>query len=159
MAFRPDSGEVLSQLAETLLRGPSPIAAAERELIAAAVSRSNECRFCEYSHGAAANALSEDDDFVGRSLGDTDHLTPKMGYFVRVARLVARSGREVNSSVVDEGRALGVTDAELHDTVLIAAAFSMYNRYVDGLAAITPEDPADYREMGQMLATQGYVRP
>jgi hypothetical protein len=35
----------------------------------------------------------------------------------------------------------------------------MFNRYVDGLSAITPTDPAGYETMAQMIIEQGYVRP
>jgi hypothetical protein len=42
--------------------------------------------------------------------------------------------------------------------VLIAAAFCMFNRYVDGLATFTPSDEKAYDEMGQRMASEGYVR-
>jgi hypothetical protein len=47
---------------------------------------------------------------------------------------------------------------EIHGTVLIAAAFCMYNRYVDGLAMLTPTNPQAYDEIGQRIAREGYVR-
>jgi hypothetical protein len=43
--------------------------------------------------------------------------------------------------------------------VLIAAAFSMYNRYVDGLATWQPQDESMYAQMGEHLASQGYRAP
>ena len=49
-------------------------------------------------------------------------------------------------------------DREIHDTVLIAAAFSMFNRYVDGLASLTPTDPEVYEEMGKRMSN-GYTLP
>jgi len=56
-------------------------------------------------------------------------------------------------------RSHGATDIEIHDTVLIAAAFCMYNRYVDGLGTWQPQDKTMYAEMGRHLAEHGYRRP
>jgi hypothetical protein len=71
---------------------------------------------------------------------------------------VQQGGQNVRPQDVQAARAHGATDADIHDTVLIAAAFCMFNRYVDGLAAWTPDDPAAYDRMGAMLAAEGYVR-
>ena len=68
-----------------------------------------------------------------------------------------RDGKAVQSEDIESARREGATDLEIHDTVLIAAAFSMYNRYVDGLATWAPEDPAAYRESGARLAREGYL--
>ena len=59
---------------------------------------------------------------------------------------------------IARARAEGATDVEIHDTVLIAAAFCMFNRYVDGLATLTPADPAAYDDMGRRMAEHGYVQ-
>ena len=74
-----------------------------------------------------------------------------------IADKVRRDGKAVQSEDIESARREGATDLEIHDTVLIAAAFSMYNRYVDGLATWAPEDPAAYRESGARLAREGYV--
>ena len=58
---------------------------------------------------------------------------------------------------VDAARKEGATDLEIHDTVLIAAAFCMYNRYVDGLGTIQPDDPAFYHDRGARVARDGYA--
>ena len=55
-----------------------------------------------------------------------------------------------------DARAEGADDTEIHDTVLIAAAFGMYNRYCDGLAAVVPENPASYVPMAAMIIREGY---
>jgi glutamate synthase domain-containing protein 2 len=70
---------------------------------------------------------------------------------------VQRGGKHVTAEDVAHARSLGATDVEIHDAVLIAAAFCMYNRYVDGLATIQPRDEAMYRERGKMVARDGYV--
>jgi hypothetical protein len=65
----------------------------------------------------------------------------------------------VTKELVERARAEGATDLDIHDTVLIAAAFSMYNRYVDGLETWQPREPEMYVEMGKRLAEQGYAQP
>jgi hypothetical protein len=70
---------------------------------------------------------------------------------------VQQDGKNVTAEDVESARNGGATDLEIHDTVLIAAAFRMYNRYVEGLATFQPPDPALYRERGKMVARDGYV--
>lgn len=159
-AFRPETEVPLSLLAQTLLRGESTLTEGERELIAAYVSHRNECEFCHGSHaGAAKHFLDWDWDVMAQTMADPDGapISEKMRALLKIAGKVQQDGRLVTDQDVALARNLGATDIEIHDTVLIAAAFCMYNRYVDGLASMKP-DPAAYDEMGKMLATQGYVR-
>ena len=158
-AFRPETGAALSQLAQTLLRGPSSLTPLERELIAAVTSHENDCFFCHSSHAAAANALANDGEFVAKALQDPEAagVSKKVQALLVIARHVAKSGKEVTPTLIDDARAAGASDQEIHDGVLVAAAFCMFNRYVDGLGARTSQNPADYVPMGQMLATVGYL--
>jgi uncharacterized peroxidase-related enzyme len=160
MRFRPETGQPLSALAETLLRNPNTLSRGERELIAAYVSSLNECRFCTSSHAAfAAAQLPEGMDLVTAACADPRQapVSAKMKALLNVAGKVQRGGRNVTSSDVDAARAAGATDVEIHDTVLIAAAFCMYNRYVDGLGAVTPDDPEGYAQTADMIVTHGYL--
>src|SRR6478735_11935719 len=159
--FRPETGQHLYELAEVLLRGESPLSQAERELIAAYVSSRNECMFCMSSHAAAARCLYGDGDTtVDDVLKDMEqaNISPKMKALLHIAGKVQILGKEVKTEDIEAARALGATDKELHDTVLIAASFSMFNRYVDGLASLTPTDPEAYKEMGKRMV-QGYALP
>jgi uncharacterized peroxidase-related enzyme len=159
--FRPETGKHLYELAEVLLRGESPLSQADRELIAAYVSYRNDCLFCMNSHAAAARCLyGEDDTTVDDVLKDMQqaNISPKMKALLNIAGKVQILGKEVKSEDIDAARGLGATDKELHDTVLIAASFSMFNRYVDGLASLTPTDPEAYKEMGKRMV-QGYALP
>jgi uncharacterized peroxidase-related enzyme len=159
--FRPETGKPLYELAQVLLRGESPLSPAERELIAAHVSSRNNCRFCMESHAAAARCLYGDDrQLVDEVLKDPlyDGLSPKMKALLHIAGKVQVLGKNVTPEDIEAARATGADDREIHDTVLIAAAFSMFNRYVDGLGSWTPTDPATYEEMGQRMA-KGYVVP
>ncbi len=159
--FRPETGKPLYELAQVLLRGDSPLTAAERELIAAHVSSRNNCRFCMDSHAAAARCLLGDDrSLVDEVLRDPlyDGLSARMKALLHIAGKVQVSGKQVTPEDIEAARATGADDREIHDTVLIAAAFSMFNRYVDGLGSWTPTDPAAYEEMGRRMAN-GYVFP
>jgi uncharacterized peroxidase-related enzyme len=162
--FRPETAKPMRELAEILLRGPSSLSSAERETIAAYVSSRNECRFCQLSHSAAAaEHLGGEDahyalvDAVKADL-ESAAITPRLKALLRIAGKVQLGGKQVTVNDIAAARAQGATDLEIHDTVLIAAAFSMYNRYVDGLATFQPEDPASYRPMGKRMAHEGYVR-
>jgi uncharacterized peroxidase-related enzyme len=161
VAYRPDSGKILYELAEALLRNDSPIPASERELIAAYVSSLNECRFCAESHAAASRALFKSDiHIVNAVLADykTAPVSDKLKALLTIAGKVQKNGRLVNEKDIEQARMHGSNDREIHDTVLIAAAFSMFNRYVDGLATWAPDDAAAYEEMGQKMAEYGYAR-
>jgi len=160
MAFRPETAVHLRALAETLLRGPNSLTSAEREAIAAFVSSRNDCTFCYLSHRAAsAHHAGGDYSFVDTVTNGTGPaaISEKLRALLTIAGNVQESGKAVTEQDVLAARERGATDLEIHDTVLIAAAFCMYNRYVDGLATLTPTDPAAYDSMGKRLAVQGYV--
>jgi uncharacterized peroxidase-related enzyme len=159
--FRPETGKPLYELAQVLLRGESTLSPAERELIAAYVSYRNNCTFCYSSHAAAARCLYEDDELlVDEVLKDMQQapISDKLKALLHIAGKVQILGTEVKQADIDAAKNLGATDRELHDTVLIAASFSMFNRYVDGLASLTPTDPEAYAEMGIRMAS-GYNLP
>ena len=161
-AFRPETAKPMRELAHVLLHGPNSLTAAERELIATFVSNRNDCFFCQTSHGAVATAHLDGDsklvDDVKRDFANAA-VSPKMKTLLAIAGKVQKGGKHVTAEDIAHARSEGATDTEIHDTVLIAAAFCMYNRYVDGLATWQPEDPAMYATMGQRLATHGYITP
>ncbi|MEV6596376.1 carboxymuconolactone decarboxylase family protein [Actinoplanes sp. NPDC051346] len=159
MRFRPETAAPLNALAEVLLRAPHSLPAGERELIAAYVSGLNDCTFCCSSHSAfAAAQLDEGMSLVEqvRADPDTAAVSPKLRALLHVAGAVQRSGKAVTPDLVAAARAEGATDLEIHDTVLIAAAFCMYNRYVDGLGTYAPPNPQAYVPMAERIVTQGY---
>jgi uncharacterized peroxidase-related enzyme len=157
----PETAVHLRALAQSLLRGPSSLTPAEREMIAAFVSAGNECHFCTQSHAAAARELyGSERGTVDLVLEDAScaPVSPKMKALLTIADKVRQDGRLVSEEDAARARAEGADDKALHDTVLIAAAFCMFNRYVDGLATWSPQDPAAYEPMGVQLAVQGYQR-
>ncbi|MEU8269855.1 peroxidase-related enzyme [Sphaerisporangium sp. NPDC049002] len=160
MRYRPETGRVLSDLAETLLRDDNTLSRGERELIASYVSTLNQCKFCSASHKAfAAAQLPGGAETVAHACSDVDTapVSDKMKALLHIAGAVQRLGTEVTEDHVAAARKAGATDVEIHDTVLIAAAFCMYNRYVDGLGTYAPEDPAAYAQMAEQIVTDGYL--
>jgi uncharacterized peroxidase-related enzyme len=160
-AFRPETARPMRELAEVLLRGPSSLTSGEREMIAAFVSSRNDCHFCQASHSAAAaHHLGGSYTVVEAVKLDyqTAPVSSKLKALLAIAAKVQQGGKQVTAGDVERARAEGATDVEIHDAVLIAAAFCMFNRYVDGLATLTPVDPAAYDAMGRRMAEQGYVR-
>lgn len=160
--FRPETGKPLYELAQVLLRNESPLTPAERELIATHVSDRNECVFCASSHAAAARELFGDErKVVDCVIVDVDSapISAKMKALLKIAGKVQQSGKSVLPEDIAEARQHGAGDRDIHDTVLIAATFSMFNRYVDGLASLTPTDPKAYEEMGKRMSALGYVPP
>ena len=162
LRYRPETGRPLSELAEVLLRGPSTLTRGERELIAAYVSALNDCRYCSASHSACAAAqMPGGMVFVEqvRSGAGSAPVSVKLKTLLAIAAAVQQSGLNVTAELVDQARAADATDLEIHDTVLIAAVFCMFNRYVDGLATIAPEDPSLYAAGAQRLIKDGYLPP
>jgi len=159
LQFRPETARPLLELAETLLRAPNSLSSAERETIAAFVSARNDCHFCHASHRAAAAHHSGGDYSVVDAVKVDPQSAPisaKLKALLTIAGKVQQGGKQVTPDDVAEARTAGATDVEIHDTVLIAAAFCMFNRYVDGLATWTPVDEDLYDQMGRRMATVGY---
>ena len=160
MAFRPETARPLNALVEVLLTGPSTLTRGERELIATYVSSRNCTHYCHSIHGMIAAAhLGGDEATVKQVKTDFTRaaVSPKLKALLAIAGKVQQDGKLVTKADVDAARAEGATDLEIHDTVLISAAFCMYNRYVDGLDTVQPDDEALYRERGKRVARDGYV--
>lgn len=160
--FRPETAKPMRELAEILLRGENSLTSAEREAIAAVVSNGNECRFCQLSHSAAAaeHRGGREADYAWieavKANPEAAEVSPKLRALIGIAKKVREGGKKVTAADVAAAREQGATDMEIHDTVLIAAAFCMFNRYVDGLAARTPTDLESYAARGRQIAEKGY---
>lgn len=161
LEYRKDSVAPIRELTQILLRGPSALTEAERELIAAVVSNKNERRFCTAAHTAAANILLGEAETSEKVKHDitTAPVSEKMKALLTIASHVQVSGKNVTEADIRKAKDEGATDIEVHDMVLIAAACSMFNSYVDGLATFTPTDKKEYETMGIRVAEKGYVLP
>jgi uncharacterized peroxidase-related enzyme len=161
LAFRPETAAPITALAQILLHAPNSLSRGERELIAARVSALNDCTFCRSSHAAIAACHLGDEVLVASVVRDPDTaaITSKLKALLEIAGRVQQGGRAVRTEDVDRARREGATDIEIHDTVLIAALFCLCNRYVDGLATWTPDDPDFYRQRAALVAEHGYADP
>ena len=159
MAFRPETAEPMGRLAEILLRQDNGITRAERELIGTYVSHLNNCFYCDQSHGAIACIYLEgNNDLVEQVRQDFQkaEISDKLKALLNIAGKVQQSGKAVTPEDIKSAREAGATDLEIHDTVLIAAAFCMFNRYVDGLATTTPTDMSSYPLRAKQIVEKGY---
>ena len=160
MAFRPETSKPLNELAEALLRSENSLTRGERELIATYVSYLNDCFFCQNAHGGLAqHYLKCGMSFIDGVKKDflSSDIPEKVKALLKIAGAVQKGGKHVTTEMVEHARKLGSTDREIHDTVLIAAAFCMFNRYVDGLNTWAPQDRNFYIERAPRRAEEGYA--
>ena len=161
MAFSPETAKPLNELAEVLLRDDSnTLSRGERELIGAYVSSLNDCFFCQNIHGALAGHYLECDIHFVDAVKVNYEATPisaKLKALLAIAGSVQKGGKHVTPAQIEKAKEEGATDKEIHDTVLIAAAFCMYNRYVDGLATWAPQDRQYYVDRAPKRAAEGYI--
>lgn len=160
LEYSKETAAPIRELTQILLRGPSTLTEGERELIATVVSHRNQCKFCATAHTAAADVLLGEGETSAKVKADisTAPVTEKMKALLTIAAQVQQSGKAVTNECVQKAKDEGATDIEIHDTVLIAALFCLYNRYVDGLATVTPGQPEFYQGLGQRLKDHGYNR-
>jgi uncharacterized peroxidase-related enzyme len=161
MAYRPETAKPLNELAEILLRDDNnTLTRGERELIGAYVSYLNDCFFCQNVHGALAGYYMQCDiqhiEAIKKDFASTE-LPDKMKALLSIAASVQKSGRCVSPEQIEHAKNVGATDKEIHDVVLIAAAFCMFNRYVDGLGTWAPQDIQFYVNRAPMRAAEGYI--
>ena len=160
LEYSKETAAPIRVLTQVLLRGPSTLTEGERELIATVVSHRNQCKFCVTAHTAAADVLLGESDTSAKVKEDisTAPVSDKMKALLIIAAQVQESGKAVTPEAIQKAKDEGATDIEIHDTVLIAALFCLYNRYVDGLATVTPTQPEFYQGLGQRLKDHGYNR-
>jgi uncharacterized peroxidase-related enzyme len=160
LEYRKDSAQPIRELTQFLLRGPSTLSEGERELVATIVSHGNECKFCTTAHTAAADRLLGESETSAAIKQDIESapVSEKMKALLQIAKLVGQSGRAVTPRAIERAKNAGATDIEIHDTVLIAALFCLYNRYVDGMATRLPDSDDYYKSLADRLVANGYRR-
>jgi len=160
MIYRPETGAVLNDLAEILLHDENnTLSRGDREMIGAYVSSLNDCYFCQNVHGAMAQHYYQCDmPFIDQVKTDymSADISDKLKALLAIAGSVQKGGKWVTEAQIEDARKQGATDREIHDTVLIAAAFCMFNRYVDGLNTWSPQDRQVYVDRAAMRAKEGY---
>jgi len=160
LEYRKDTGQPIRELTQILMRGPSTLSEGERELIATIVSHGNQCRFCTTAHTAAADLLLGDKTTTQKMKDDIEStpVSEKMKALITIGAAVGKNGKLVTPEMVTRAKTEGATDAEIHDTVLIAALFSLYNRYVDGMATTMPDNDTYFDTLADRIVNHGYTR-
>lgn len=159
MAYSPETAAPMGVLAEILLRSNVGLTRAERELIGMYVSYLNDCFYCHHSHGEIACIyLGGDRELVEQVRRDymKASISEKLKSLLAIAAKVQQGGKHVTAEDIARAKDNGASDNDIHDTVLIAAAFCMFNRYVDGLATTTPTDMSTYPLRAMQVADKGY---
>lgn len=159
MAYSPKTAAPMNELAQVLLRSNEGLDRAERELIGMYVSYLNDCFYCHHSHGEIACIyLGGDKELVDQVRKDYNKaaISEKLKSLLAIAAKVQQGGKFVNAQDIEKAKQNGATDIEIHDTVLIAAAFCMFNRYVDGLSTTTPMDMESYPLRAKQIVENGY---
>jgi uncharacterized peroxidase-related enzyme len=159
MAFRPETAAPLSELAEILLRDDKGLSRLDRELIGTYVSYLNDCFYCHHSHGEIACIYSGGDRaLIDQVRNDytSANISSKLKSLLAIAAKVQQGGKAVTPADIENAKSAGASDRDIHDTVLIAAAFCMFNRYVDGLATLTPTDMSSYPLRAKQVVDKGY---
>jgi AhpD family alkylhydroperoxidase len=169
MRLTPGLGVHLRGLADELLVNDFPgatIRRDQRETLATAVSAENDCFFCMDSHGAFANALLERSGAVELAplldevkSGSSAGFDAKMQALLHVAGTVRRDPLALTSGDVAAAHDAGATEGDVQLAILIASAFSMYNRMVDGFRARTAPTPEAYAARAAEIAENGYSAP
>lgn len=161
LEYSQESARPIRELTQILLRGPSSLTEGERELIAMIVSHRNQCKFCTNAHQAVADLLLGEcatTEEIKRSITSAP-ISSKMKALLEIATQVQTGGKNVTPEAIEKAKGAGASDLEIHDTVLIAALFCLYNRYVDGLATIAPENPEFYKNLAGRIATSYHRQP
>ncbi len=156
MTLNPAASRLLIAYHTQILRGPSPLAPAERELIAAFVSGLNACTYCHGVHAATARAFGIEEAVLEDLLADhecggiDEKLQPVFRYVRKLtltpSKMVPADAREVFEAGWDE--------RALHDAISVAALFNFMNRYVEG-HGLALED-SDLAARGEGLMRDGY---
>ena len=161
MAYSPETAKPLNELAEVLLHDDNnTLSRGEREMIGAYVSSLNDCFYCQNVHGSMAqHYFSCDMQTIDEIKKDYQSapVSEKLKSLLAIAGSVQKGGKNVTPEQIKTARILGATDKEIHDTVLIAAAFCMFNRYVDGLGTWAPPDRQLYVDRAKWRSDEGYA--
>lgn len=157
LRFRPETGKPLLELAEVLLRGPHPLTAGERELIAAYVSGLNACGYCHGVHTVTAQACGVAAGVAPAVVEDLDAapVDEKLRPVLRYVGKLTRAPSSVTRADADEVRAAGWSDQALHDAVMVCALFNFMNRMVEGHGISA--GPDYFVKSGMRLRETGYA--
>ena len=146
--YKPEHFRAFFHYYETLMKGPSGLSRAEREMIVVAVSRINACTYCTVAHGAALRILSKDPHLADQISANyrMANLTPRQRAMLDFAVKVTERSGEIDQADFEGLRAQGFTDSDIWDIGAVAAFFNLSNRMAN-LADMKPN--AEFYTMGR----------
>ncbi|MBV9804397.1 MAG: carboxymuconolactone decarboxylase family protein [Solirubrobacterales bacterium] len=134
--YRPDFyGARMKQLTHQAMRGHSGWSVGDRELMAAYVSKLNECPFCVGAHSATAARAYEDEQRVAAVLADLDSapiedgLRATLGMLGKLTRERALSADDVRAVL-----SAGVSRQEIEDALAVGFVFNTTDRLANAFA-------------------------
>jgi len=148
----PELAVPLSKYTDTLMRGPSPLTPAQRELIAAYVSSINACDYCHGIHGATARALGMDEAVFAASLDDVEALPidDRFKPILRYVRKLTLTPAKMTQRDADAVFEAGWDDDAFHHAVSICALYNLYNRIIQGHGILS--DSTYWKRAAEWLA-------
>lgn len=157
-AFKPEATDHLLRFTQEVMRGPSPLSAGLRELIAAYTSASNQCPYCRDSHSGAAAELLGDDPLVSSVIENLElaPLPEPEKALLRFVRRMTLASYEISQPEIDALKSHGWSDEAIYDTITVSALFNFYNRWVNA-SGVNPLPPEVHRQRGRSLAEHGYL--
>lgn len=158
-AFKDSATKHLRNFTQAVMRGPSPLTPAFRELIAAFVSTRNQCLFCSHSHIAVAAKLYESSSLVDAVVKDYRSAPisePEKALLAYLEKLTLTPSATAAKDVAQLHQA-GWSDEAIYDAVTVCALFNFYNRWVDG-SGVQDMSETGYALSAERLAAVGYSR-
>jgi alkylhydroperoxidase family enzyme len=121
------------------MRGQSEWSVGDRELMAAFVSKINECPFCVAAHSATSGLWYLDHAEVGATLANLNAapIEEPLRASLRMLGKLTRAG----SSDADDVRAVldaGVTPAQIEDALAVSLAFNITDRLANAFGDTSP---------------------
>lgn len=153
----PHSVMPLLEYHDRVLRDPSPLTVAERELIAAYVSGLNACTYCHGAHIVAARAFGVDAELFDGLMADLEtsrveaRFKPILAYVGKLTRTPSLMAEADAARVY----AAGWEEQALFDAVSVCALFNLMNRIVEGSGIKSNPLEADQAEMEARMARMG----
>jgi uncharacterized peroxidase-related enzyme len=156
--YRPDFyGTPAKQFTQRAMRGPSQWSVGDRELMAAFVSRVNECTFCIKAHSAVSANAYGDRAKVEQVLADvlTAPIAPALSATLLMLGKLTRE-QAISPDDIRNMMAAGVSATQIEDALAVCFAFNITNRLADTFGFSVPGDDA-FEAGAKYLIKRGYA--
>jgi uncharacterized peroxidase-related enzyme len=149
-------GDTMKKVTHEAMRGPSAWSVGDRELMAAFVSKTNECEFCIGAHTATAAGAYHDQARVAAVLSDVE-TAPIEEPLRATLRMLQKLTREHSVEAADMRGPLdaGVSREQLEDALAVCFAFNTTNRLADAFGFFVP-GPKGFESGAKYLLSRGY---